>query len=323
MLFFLYGEDAYSSSEKLKQIRDKFVRDIDKSGYNVVILDEKITIEKLAKELSQSGFLVSKKLVIVKNLLQNQITKDLSSYIIEYISSLDAKDETNILVFYEDENLSSKGAPTGEKLKVFNVLKSSKYSQEFKKMSNEKIISWIISKFKENNKKIDAKLADMLIAKSGDNLWILENEINKISNYENSENISKESIEILASSALNDDIFLFCEKIADKKKNEALKLLSHQLQLGVSPMYILSMIMRQFKILLQIKSAIDEKVPLGNLPKYLSLHPYVVKKSQATAQKYSLDELKNIYKKLLKLDKDAKSSKLDFSTLMGIFILDI
>ncbi len=325
MIFFFYGEDNYSSNEKLKQIKEKFIRDVDVSGYNIVILDEKLNIEKLSKELSQGGFLVSKKLVIIKNLLQGQISKDLASFVIDYLQKSENKnDDSNIIVFYENQDLNSKKSPlTGEKLRIFNKLHSLKYSQEFKKMNNKELVKWIQGKFKEDGKSIDMKLSDILIAKSGSDLWTLENEINKISNYNQEEKINEKSIHELASSFINDDIFLFCEKISEKKKSEALRLLNDQIRLGVNPIYILSMITRQFKILLQIKSAIENKISINNLPKYLSIHQYVIKKSMPIATQYSIQELKTIYKKLLKLDEGLKSSKLDQAVLISLFALDV
>lgn len=329
MFFFLYGEDSYSSNEKLRQIKEKFIRDIDVSGYNIVVLDEKITIEKLSKELCQSGFLSSKKLVIIKNLLASKITKDLAPFLIDFLDKNNSKDATqdedNIVVFYEDRlPHSSKNALTGENLKVFKKLDEFKYKQEFKKMTDAKIVVWIKKRFKELGADISDKYANELLGRSGSDLYLLNTEIQKIANYSKGRVIDEAIIKDLVLSGVDDNIFLISEKIANKDNKGALRLIKSQIDSGENAQYLLTMFIRQFRILLQVKSAVDEeKVSINNLRKYLSLHPFVVKKSLDSARLYSLSELKQIYKKLLELDLASKSSKLDVYTLMSIFLLNM
>ena len=323
MLFFLYGEDDYRSQEKLKEIKEKFIKDVDESGYNIVTLDEKITIEKFTKEFSQTGFLASKKLIIIRHLLRQTLTKELAEVILEYLDKFKNDKDENIIVFYEN-NLphSKKNFLSGNKLKLFKKLTSFKYSSEFKKLADYQVVKWIQEKFKENGKNIDQKLANKIFALVGNRLRTLNNEISKIANYNKAKEIEEKSIDELVSASLNDDIFLFSDKLANKKKIEAVKLLNEQLQSGVNPVYLLTMIIRQFRILLQIKSALEENVSPASLAKYLSLHPFVIKKSITSAQLYSLKELKLIYQKLLSLEKKIKSSGLKPQTLLNLFVLD-
>lgn len=323
MLFFLYGEDDYRSNEKLKQIKEKFIEKVDESGYNIVTLDEKITVEKFTKEFSQTGFLASKKLIIIKNLLKQTLTKDLAEVVLEYLDKFKNDQEENIIVFYEN-NLphSRNNALTGDKLKVFKKLINFKYSQEFNKLPDYKVIEWIQEKFKESEKNIDKNLADKLFALIGNNLRFLNNEISKIANYNKGKEIEEESVDKLASASLNDDIFLFSDKLANKQKAEAVRLLNEQLQSGANPVYLLTMIIRQFRILLQIKAALEDNVSQVSLAKHLSLHPFIIKKSATSAQLYSLEDLKLIYRKLLNLEKNIKSSGLKPKTLLNLFVLD-
>jgi DNA polymerase III subunit delta len=323
MLFFLYGEDDYRSSEKLNQIKDRFIEKVDESGYNIVTLDEKITVEKFTKEFSQTGFLASKKLIIIKNLLRQTLTKDLAEVVLEYLGKFKDDKEENIIVFYEN-NLphSRNNALSGNKLKIFQKLSTLKYYPEFKKLPDYKVVEWIQEKFKENEKSINKDLANKLFALVGNHLRLLNGEISKIANYNKEKEIKEKSIDELVSASLNDDIFLFSDKLANRKKVEAVKLLNEQLQSGANPVYLLTMIIRQFRILLQIKAALEDNISQSSLAKHLSLHPFVIKKSMASAQLYSLEDLKLIYRKLLNLEKNIKSSGLKPKTLLNLFVLD-
>ena len=324
MLFFLYGEDDYRSNQKLNQIRDKFKKDVDPQGYNMVVLDEDVSVESLSKELFQAGFLAKKKLIIVKNLLQKNISENLAEFVLEFLEKTD-NDESNIVIFYEN-NLpySFKKKLSGKKLKIWKRLTTFKFSTEFKKLPNHKIIDWIQNRFLNSNKEISRDLANKILSLTEQDLWILSSEIDKIINYNKPREISENSIlEIMPDFLIEDNIFFLAEKLANKDKLEAIKLLKKQFELGSSPVYLLSMIIRQYRILLQIKSAIDENVFANNLSKYLSLHPFVIKKSTSLANKYSLKDLQNIYNKLLDLDKRIKSSKLKSETLLNLFFLSV
>ncbi|MDD3284265.1 MAG: DNA polymerase III subunit delta [Patescibacteria group bacterium] len=323
MLFFLYGDDSYRSSEKLNQIKDKFIREVDSHGYNIVTLDDGITVENFTKEFSQAGFFVSKKLIIIKYLLKQNITKQLSEVVQEYIDK-SYNDEGNIIIFYED-NLphSIKQSLSGEKLKIWKKLTQSEFSIEFKKLPDQKVIEWIRNKFLENGKHIDKNLANKILSLVGNDLWLISSEIEKISNHSKSDSVVEDDITDIICASIDDNIFLLCEKLANKKTKEAIDLLGGQMELGINPYYLLTMIVRQYRILIQVRSAIDEKVSINNLPKYLSLHPFVIKKSIDLVNKYSFEELKNIYNKLLNLDRQMKSSKLKQETLLNLFFISI
>lgn len=336
MLFFLYGEDDYRSKEKLNEIKKKFIKDVDESGYNIVLLDENITVEKFSKEFSQTGFLARKKLIIIKNLLKQNITRDLEDIVLNCLNKFknhkeqvrynkdqaESDKNDNIIVFYESWLPHSKKEPlSGVRLKIFKKLDSFKYSQEFKKLDNYKTIQWIQKEFEKNGKTIDKKSADLILASAGNNLWVLKNEIDKISNYTKNKEINEKDIKGLISMILNDDIFLFSDYLAQNNKKMALKLLDDQIDSGVNSIYLLTMIIRQFRILFRIKSAMGEGVTENRLASYLSLHPFVIKKSIASVKLYSLNDLKKIYRKLLKLDQKIKSSKLKSKTLIDLFIL--
>ncbi|HNV97019.1 MAG TPA: DNA polymerase III subunit delta [bacterium] len=323
MLFFLYGDDSYRSSIKLKQIKDKFIKEVDPSGYNVVNI-ENPDIESLSKEFTQTGFLAHKKLVIIKNILSQKVSKEFADFLLENISKLQDDKEDNILVFYENISPNSKLNPlSGEKLRIWKSLSQVKYKWEFEKLPDFQLLNWIIEEFKNQGKIIDKKDAEYFLGLIGNDSFSLSNEIQKVSNHSGGEKISREEMRQIISPVINENMFLFSEKLAEKKKAEAIKLLNEQMSLGITVQQLLSMIIRQYRILLQIKSAIESGVSQNNLAKHLSLHPFVVKKSIDQVNLYSLCELEEIYRKLLELDIKMKSSKLKPKTILNLFFLNV
>jgi len=53
------------------------------------------------------------------------------------------------------------------------------------------------------------------------------------------------------------------------------------------------------------------------------LHPYVLKKGEATAQNFSLQELKRIYEKLFRLDLALKTGRVEPAGAFDLFIAQL
>ena len=107
----------------------------------------------------------------------------------------------------------------------------------------------------------------------------------------------------------------------DKKR--ALDLLHSHLEKGDSPLYLFSMIKFQISNLLVIKDLIEKQTPFPSILSQSNLHPFVVKKSYRLSQKFSLEQLKKIYRKIFKLDLKIKTGKIDPALALDILVTEI
>ena len=99
-------------------------------------------------------------------------------------------------------------------------------------------------------------------------------------------------------------------------------MIQEQYRIGEDAQFILSMILRQIKILLELRDLYDREDTMSSeiLAKQLGLHPFVVKKSLPFIKKYNQDKLKNIYSKLLEVDIKTKTGQGDQSMLLDILV---
>lgn len=309
MFIFLYGEDSFRSKEKLKELIKKFQKEIDFSNSNILILEgEKIEIDKLEQAISTSGFLASKRMIIIKNLFKCQNNK-----LLEKILNILNQENENILIFLEEAKIDQK---SNIKKKIFEKLKKEKYSWEFPLLTGIKLKDWVKKRIENQSVKIENIALENLIAIVGSNLWRMSNEINKLCVYKLGNVIIKEDIELLVARKINENIFNLIDAIGNKNKILALKLLNDQLKTNNIAHYLLAMIIRQFRILLQIK---DLSLKNENFSQ-LKLHPFVIQKTSAQAKKYSFEQLKNIYQQLLEMDMQLKTSSIKPKILLNLFI---
>ncbi|MCX6763315.1 MAG: DNA polymerase III subunit delta [Candidatus Moranbacteria bacterium] len=321
MIIFLYGEDAFRSSQKLKEIKEKFLKsDPAASGLSVCDFGDKAKTEEVINILGTPNLLAPKRLVIIKNLIKNGTDTD-QGKILEFIKKNKKDLETSrdlVVVFWEGEKIQKNNA-------LGKILMAGK-AQEFEKLSGLKLNQWINKRIKEIDIKagISQPALDKLVLYAGNDMFLLDNEIQKLASYAGGKTISEEMVELLVKANLDSNIFNTIDALGAKNKREALKLLHRHLGQGEDPFYIFSMFIYQFRNLLKIadykeNSGMGER-EIANVSK---MHPYVVRKSLGQIQRFSFGQLKKIYAKLLALDVKIKTGKIDIQLALDKFIVEL
>lgn len=302
MIFFFYGEDSFRAKNKIDAIKDKFKASIDSSGQNIISLDgELLSLAKFFDAVKANGFLATKKLVLIKNIFNNKKLADWQDDLIAYLQTQKDSVEENYLIFWQTDKPDARTA-------LYKALKKFKYSEEFAKLSPAKLEAWLKNKINKANKNISQANLNLLLTYVGDDLWLLNNELDKLISFAEAEEISAEDIKLLVSAKSNDNIFHLVEALGKKDKKQASLLLNQQLKTGANALYLLSMIIRQYRLLLKIKLLSHDLNNSFALAQALKIHQFVAEKTLAQSKLYSVEQLKNIYKSLLNLEEKLKST---------------
>mgnify|MGYP001595319772 CR=1 FL=1 len=305
MILFLHGADTYRAHQKLKEIQEKYqatypraihVRDFD-------CLEAKLEEAKSAVETI--SMFERKKLLIFRNVFQESA---LEEFLFEKKKQL-AESEYHIIVLVETGEIRGKGANP-----LYQWLKKNAKQQEFLPFSPSKVKIWIEQEFQRYNLRATPRAQEELAREAGNNLWQLNQEIKKIAAWKRSEGSSpvKESeVALLVHSKVEADIFATIDAIAQKNKKQALGLLYRHLQKGESPHYLFTMLVYQFRTILQIRDMLERKFSYDSMLQKTKLHPYVLKKGLRVSQNFTLSELKGVYENLFTLDTDLKTGKIE------------
>ncbi|PJE69629.1 MAG: DNA polymerase III subunit delta [Candidatus Staskawiczbacteria bacterium CG10_big_fil_rev_8_21_14_0_10_38_10] len=311
MIIFLYGPDSYRAREKLNEII-KGYKKIHKSGLNFKYFDaEEINFQDFSDTFKITSMFAETKLIILKNVFSRP--KFQEDFLKEVKNLINSKD---IILIYEDGEINAKN-------KLFNFLKKETKSQEFKLLVGQALRNWTRKEFEKYRAKIDQKAEELLVEYTGNDLWKMNNEIVKLANYKREGTIKEEDVKLLVRPEIETDIFKTIDSIAQKNKNKALRLIKTHIEDGDSPLYLLSMINFQFRNLLVVKELIESHKPYNVILKKANLHPFVVKKSYAQAQKFTLEELKKIYRKIFQADLDIKTGRIKPELALDILIAEI
>lgn len=319
MIIFLYGADTFRSHRMLQEMKTKFIKDIDRDANSLNILDgQTLTLKEIGEKINTGSLFVKKRLVVIENIFRNKKTK-LFNELSEYLKNF-STGEDNILIFI-DEELNTKDKPLkADAKKLFVFLNKQKYAQEFQTLSNIQLLNFIKKETLNYNKEMGAAAATMLINLTGGDLWMIASETKKLSFYTAAKMITESDVKELCSGTVNEDIFALTDALSAKNKALALKLLEEQYAAGLSDEYLIAMLVRQFKILLQIRTALDNNLGQAEIAGQLKLHPYVVKKGLFQARNFSALNLKNYLNQLIHLDFSNKKGSHQIKTELMLLI---
>lgn len=310
MIIFLYGADNYRSSRKLNEVVGQYEA-IHKSGLNLKYLNlEEKNFQDFYEISNTVSMFVEKKLFILKNASSNEEFKK------EFLKKIEKfADSKDVIVFYEEGEV--------KKDSFFKKIDKAGQSQKFEILEGRQLENWIQKEISRFGTKIENSAINKLIDFVGNDLWRMENEIQKLVAYKSrnlNTDILDEDVEILVKPKVETDVFETIDAIASKDKKRALKLLKAHLKEGDSPFYLFSMINFQFRNILIIKDSIEKGLSPYSLK---GLHPYVIKKGSFLSKRFDFKELKRIYEKLFELELSLKTGKIDPEAALDLFIVGI
>lgn len=324
MILFLYGEDSFRSLEELAVIKNKF---LEKGGLmsalSVIDYEENNSRAKLSAVAVSSGLFSSRQMVIAKNLISAG-SEDEQAEVLEFLKKKKeiTGDKETIVVFWE----SSLPKKTNKLFKFFTSGKNGVEFRIFEALEGIKLENWIKERINKTNTgtEISKNASGKLAAYAGDNLFQLNNEIEKLVNFKEKGRIEEEDVELLVKAKIDANIFATVEALSSGNKKTALKLLHNQIQEGGDMFYILSMYIYQFRNLLKVSEFSVQGIPDHyRIAKEAGLHPYVVQKALSQLRNFSVAKLKRIFRKLQKLDTKVKTGKIGIEMALDKFVAEI
>ncbi|MFA5052006.1 MAG: DNA polymerase III subunit delta [Patescibacteria group bacterium] len=322
MIIYLYGADSYRARQRLRFYRDGFKKKYDPSGLNVVRLDgEKLAMEDFRKAVGSAGFLAKKRFISIENLISRNKNKKIQKDIVEYLDAEWADD--NVLVFIEEAAPEKKNRRAAAVPGSLADRLGRERAEEFPLLSGERLNAWIKSEVKARQGAIEPPAVLELASLVGPDLWTMSSEIEKLIHWTSGQAIRADDVRQNVRASFDENIFHLTDALAERDVKRSLNLLHGQLALGSHPLYLLTMLVRQLRILLQVREIIDREPNYYTVAARLKLHPFVAQKAIRDARKFTLGELKDLYQRLLELDIAFKSTSHDPRVLFDLLITKI
>lgn len=299
-VFLFYGEETYLAHQKLKLWREKFEEKYE-GDMNIAQLEGKgLLAGDLESDIQSTPFLADKRLVIVKDFLDKG-SKDEQKKVGDILEK--EVPDFCILVFSEDKMPDKRSSLFKKLNKIGNL-------EEFMPLMGHSLSKWIMDKADEKKMKIPMQMADYLGQVAGSDLWNLENELEKLKMFSLEKPITKEAIDDLVHPNLTTTIFKFTDYLAHRNTKGSLHTLHILLDSGEDIVKILFMIVRHFRILIQVKDLVDRGTRKPDIVSKLKQHPYTIATTIKQSPNFSPQTLREIYEALLQIDIDLKTGKI-------------
>lgn len=300
MLIFLHGEDSFRMHERLEVLRQGFQEKYDNAGYNIQsFYGIALTIDAIQSSLRTAGLFVQKRFVVIHNVFD--ISDKVQTVLCDILPIVDSD---TIIVCTTDVIPKKKSA-------LKTLLTKADRVEEYSLLDDQKLRRWAQQRIAQTNATITTEAAAYLIHSVGNDLWMMSNVINQLVAF--TQSIEIDDVRLFVQSPLDDNIFHLTDALSEQNTEQALRVLYDQFALGVNVFYLLTMLARQIRILIEVKETNGQG---------LDLHPYVIKKVQQHAQRFSLDALREMHHQLNSMDVQLKSTTVDPQLLFDRFVVE-
>ncbi len=180
--------------------------------------------------------------------------------------------------------------------------------------------NWIKKKFQSRRKRITSEGANLLLFLCGQNLYNLNNEINKITTaFLDTENIGVKEVKEVAGAHKKEDIFGYLDALEKKEEKLALTLLENLLEYNTDPIRIVGMLRWKLEKLIVARKLMSEGLSERKIIKNMGLNYYFNRGLCKKLNRFTLKELLRGYDMLQKTDTKIKSTSAENSFLLELF----
>jgi DNA polymerase-3 subunit delta len=230
---------------------------------------------------------------------------------------LEEQPDTARLALLERRELPEKNA-----LVKAAVGKSWALVRKFDLPKGEELVKWIRARAKAEGGEF-ARQAALALAEVEHDPRALGNEIAKLLAYVNFKRpVEVEDVAALTSASSEARIFEFVDFVGQRKNALAVREL-HKLLDKEEPLYVLGMIVRQFRFILLAKELLESRRSEAEVAQVLNLHPYPAGKVCAQSRNYTLAGLERIYRRLLACDADIKTGQADSAAALDVLVAEL
>lgn len=295
-IYLLYGEEAYL----VRQYRDRLLAAMlgDGDPMNVNRYEGKgVSVPEVIDMAETLPFFADRRVILLEN---TELFKAGGEKLSEYLKS-PAESSSFILVERDVDKRSS----------LYKTIKKYGYAAEFGRQDAKTLQRWVLGILKKEKKQIAPQTLQLFLEGCGDDMENIRKELEKLLCYTLERDVvTAEDVAEICVPQIQNHIFDMITAIANGNSDQALKLYYDLLALREPPMRILSLISRQFNLLLQVKELAGKGYPQALIAEKTNLHGFVAGKYMKQAAGFKIPFLKRALEDCAKADHDIKSGKI-------------
>ncbi len=306
MRIFVHGSQDYLVRNKVEDLKRAFVQKFDASGMNLAefpLPRQKLSISEVVTAVKSPPFLAERRMVVVEGILHLKKTESE-----EWIDGLAKVPDDVILVFVD--------AIAASKATKHHFFKEIAHKDDpiyvFEDLNSGALNVWARESAQKLKMSISPTLLTEICGLVGNDLSQLWLELHKLASYADGKEITKDMVTLFVHANFDDQMFALMDAVGAGQKSRALQLLDQQRLFGTADGQLFGMLMRQIRLLLAARLAIDESPTVSReiLAKTLGIHPYVAQKTLQQAKNLTTEMLLQLHKQAMKDDQGLKTGRI-------------
>lgn len=310
--YLFYGNENYLKKYYMEQMKQAIIP-VGMEMMNLDVLEGKqVSSGQIIDAAETLPFMTDKRLIVIKEseLFQSG-RKDETEKTAAFLSKLP---ETTCLIFIESQ--------IDKRNKLYKQMDKFGRIVEFATPKESELAVWLQKGFKKYHKQISPKTAAYMIRTVGSTMEALVEELQKLIAYKNHETeITEDDIDAICTKSLETKIFDLVAAIGNKNSSKSLEIYGNLMLLKESPIMVLTMITRQFRLILESKILRGMGVDTEGIAKRMGQRSFVIRECLKQGGNFSESLLKQAMKECLETDIAIKTGKMDGTLAVEILII--
>lgn len=300
--YLIYGEDTFRRKSYEDKLRKKTVDEAAQMMNVSVFNDIKTTAGQVIEAAETFPFLSDRRFILVKDCgFLSEGKKAESDLLAEYVANMS---DTSCILFSEEK--------ADKRLKLYKAIDKTGACEEIKPFDEKALIDLISKKLSKNGIKISRSLCANMVRNSGENVELLSNDTDKLIAYLGGKGeVTAKDIDSICSKTSEAKVFDMVNAMISANSERALEIYRNLLNLNESPFMILSLISRQFRIILKSKSMSESGMPNTDIAKKIGVPPFAVSGALKQANSFTYEVLCKALNACLQTDYGIKLGKID------------
>jgi DNA polymerase-3 subunit delta len=314
VVYLLHGDDEFAITRQIDELIAR-MGDASLAAMNVTRLDGRSAdLEELLSIASTMPFLARRRVVILEYPLAClERTSDVE-WRQSTLNRMAGLPETTALVLVEKRPLTDDRDRKKGKIHWLEAWAAAAGSQvwgrQFSQPKGVLLGQWIQARARDLGGQFDLPAANALAGLVGGDSRRAEQEIEKLMAYVDYRRpVHIDDVRLLTADTSEMSIFDLVDAIGTRDEKLAFTLLQ-KLQEQEDSVYIFSMVIRQFRLLLLARDLLERNTPETEVARLLGVHPFVAGKVSRQARQFTLPTLEVIYHHLLEIDLAIKTSQM-------------
>ncbi|MBR9938200.1 DNA polymerase III subunit delta [Oscillospiraceae bacterium Marseille-Q3528] len=296
-VYLLYGDEDYLKLQYKNKLLRALVTEGDTMNFSR-FEGKEAQVPALIDLAETMPFFAEHRVILVED---SGFFKNAAPQLAEYLPDMP---ETTCMIFIEKE--------VDKRSKTYKSLKDIGRMVEFKTPDEKMLTRWVLTVLQKNGKKLTQPTMQLFLEKAGNSMGNVDRELEKLICYVGDrEIIQMDDVEEICTGQTENRIFDMIHMMAEKRQKEALELYYDLLALKEPPMRILFLLVRQFNILLQVKTMVAAGMEQNQIADRAGLRSFTIRRYRSEAGHFSVQKLKEALRDCARAEEDVKTGRLD------------